>query len=309
MTENKAQKPAFVGVDWGTSSFRAWLMSAAGHVLSESKSSEGMLHCAENGFATALAEHLEKLNAPTGLPVLICGMAGARQGWVEAPYCKTPTVLDSLHLGSVAAPFEADVRILPGLAQADENRPDVMRGEETQLLGAIDSDFSGLVCIPGTHSKWVRISRGAVKSFTTYMTGELFSILSSHSILKHAVDRENEGALKSSAFFTGVEKGLENPKSLTSSLFGLRASQLLGFSERADGIDGLSGLLIGVEIADAVEDVTKNEALILIGSGRLASLYAKAMRHAGYEPVSMDAEAASRDGLHKAACNLWNKDK
>ncbi|MGU3401409.1 2-dehydro-3-deoxygalactonokinase [Brucellaceae bacterium D45D] len=308
MMANEQTKPAFVGVDWGTSSFRVWLINSAGDVLAESRSSEGMLHCADNGFAPVLAAHLVKLNAPAGLPVLICGMAGARQGWVEAPYLQTPTALDRLHLGSVTAPFEADVRILPGLAQADENRPDVMRGEETQLLGAIGHDFSGLVCIPGTHSKWVRIEAGTVKSFTTYMTGELFSVLSSHSILKHAVDQENEAAQKDGAFFAGVQKGLENPNSLTSSLFGLRASQLLGFGERAQGMDWLSGLLIGVEIADAVQNLSKNEPLVLIGSGRLASLYAKAMQHAEYQPLSMDAEAASCDGLYKAARSLWNLD-
>ncbi|MFD1198581.1 2-dehydro-3-deoxygalactonokinase [Brucella gallinifaecis] len=309
MIENKAQKLAFIGVDWGTSSFRAWLLSSAGHVMAESRSSEGMLYCADNGFAPVLAAHLEKLNAPAGLPVLICGMAGARQGWVEAPYLHTPTALGSLHFGSVMAPFLADVRILPGLAQTDKNRPDVMRGEETQLLGAIDVDFSGIVCIPGTHSKWVRIVDGVVKSFTTYMTGELFSVLSSHSILKHAIDREDAAVLKSSAFFAGVEMGLENPGSLTSSLFALRASQLLGFSERENGKDWLSGLIIGVEIADAVKEVSKNEHFILIGSGDLASLYAKAMQHADYQPVTKDAEAASRNGLHKAARNLWNMDK
>ena len=182
--------PAFVAVDWGTSSFRGWLMSAKGDVLAESRGSEGMLHCAGTGFAPVLRDHLAKLGAPQEMPVLICGMAGARQGWVEAPYLNTPTRLDALHEGAVRvdAGSSTDIRILPGIAQARADRPDVMRGEETQLLGMIDPGFTGLVCIPGTHSKWVRIEAGAIVEFATYMTGELFSVISQHSILSHAVE-------------------------------------------------------------------------------------------------------------------------
>ncbi len=180
--------PAFVAVDWGTSSFRGWLMSAKGDVLAESRGGEGMLHCAGTGFAPVLRDHLARLGAPQATPVLICGMAGARQGWVEAPYLKTPTRLDALHEGAVRVDAGADIRILPGIAQARADRPDVMRGEETQLLGVLDPSFAGLVCIPGTHSKWIRIEAGEVVEFATYMTGELFSVISQHSILSHAID-------------------------------------------------------------------------------------------------------------------------
>lgn len=300
---------SFVGVDWGTSSFRAWLMSASGHVLAQSTSAEGMLHCATTGFAPVLTDHLRKLDAAKGLPVLICGMAGARQGWMEAPYLDTPTTLDHLHQGAVTVPFDADVRILPGVAQKDAQNPDVMRGEETQILGAIDRNFSGLVCIPGTHSKWVRVSAGVLQSFTTYMTGELFSVVSSHSILTHAIEKDQDSALDNAAFLTGLEAGLQNPGAITASLFRLRASQLLGFSQRKDGMDWLSGLLIGVEMADAIKHASKDESLILIGAGRLASLYARAMQHVGYHPTVMNAEDASRNGLLKAARNLWNMEE
>ena len=119
-----------------------------------------MLHCAGTGFAPVLRDHLARLGAPEGTPVLICGMAGARQGWAEAPYLKTPTRLDALHEGAIRIDAPGDIRILPGIAQARADRPDVMRGEETQLLGVTDPGFTGLVCIPGTHSKWVRIDAG-----------------------------------------------------------------------------------------------------------------------------------------------------
>ena len=185
---------AFVVVDWGTSSFRGWLMSADGAVLAESRGGEGMLHCAGGaGFAPVLRDHLARLGAPAGAPVLICGMAGARQGWVEAPYLKVPTRLDALHEGAIRIDAPGDIRILPGIAQARADRPDVMRGEETQLLGVTEPGFTGLVCIPGTHSKWIRIEDGRVVEFSTYMTGELFSVIAQHSILAHAIEGVGAG--------------------------------------------------------------------------------------------------------------------
>src|SRR5215212_6605254 len=177
--ERSSRSGAFVVVDWGTSSFRSWLMSD-GETLAESRGGEGMLHCAAagaGGFAAVLRDHLARLGAAAEAPVLICGMAGARQGWVEAPYLKTPTPLDALHEGAIRVEAPGDIRILPGIAQARAEQPDVMRGEETQLLGVTEPDFSGLVCIPGTHSKWVRIEDGQVVEFSTHMTGELFSVI------------------------------------------------------------------------------------------------------------------------------------
>jgi len=296
---------AFVAVDWGTSSFRAWLMSADGTALAESRSAEGMLHCAAAGFAPVLEDHLARLGAPDGIPVLICGMAGARQGWVEAPYLKTPTRLDALHQGAVRVGRGRDIRILPGIAQARAERPDVMRGEETQLLGVTDADFTGLVCIPGTHSKWVRIEAGELKEFSTYMTGELFAVISQHSILSYAVEMEGEFAADSAAFREGLAAARAAPTGLTTSLFRLRAAQLLGFEQRGDGAARLSGLLIGAEIADAINRSGPPQSLRLLSAGRLGQLYQAALAASGFDVTAVDADAASRLGLGKAAINIW----
>ena len=296
---------AFVAVDWGTSSFRGWLMSAGGEVLAESRGSEGMLHCSGTGFAPVLRDHLARLGAPQEIPVLICGMAGARQGWVEAPYLKTPTRLDALHEGAIRIDTAADIRILPGVAQARAERPDVMRGEETQLLGMTEADFTGLVCIPGTHSKWIRIEAGAVIEFSTYMTGELFSVISQHSILAHAVDAGGPPPAESQPFRDGVATAQAAPTGLTASLFRLRAAQLLGFEQRADGAARLSGHLIGAEIADAIERHGARRPLRLIGAGGLGRLYEVALREAGFDVSVIDAEGASRHGLAKAAISIW----
>jgi 2-dehydro-3-deoxygalactonokinase len=295
---------AFVAVDWGTSSFRGWLMSAKGEAIAESRGGEGMLHCVASGFAPVLRHHLTRLGAPDGLPVLICGMAGARQGWVEAPYLKTPTRLDGLHEGAMRIDAPDDVRILPGIAQARADRPDVMRGEETQLLGVTEPDFTGLVCIPGTHSKWIRIEQGHVAAFSTYMTGELFSVISQHSILAHAVEPDGASAVDNVPFREGLAAALAAPSGLSASLFRLRAAQLLGFERRADGAARLSGLLIGTEIAD-VRHQYGVQALRLIGAGQLGCFYEAALTAQGFDVTVVDAEEASRLGLAKAAINIW----
>ena len=154
------RQAAYVAVDWGTSSFRLWLVDRAGNVLGERRSHEGMMAAGKLGFATVLQSHLEAVGAEPGLPVVVCGMAGARQGWVEAGYVDTPARLASILEHAVPVPGQdRDIRILPGIAQRDPKAPDVMRGEETQLLGAlgVDAADDAVVCMPGTHSKWVRV--------------------------------------------------------------------------------------------------------------------------------------------------------
>ena len=186
---------AYVSVDWGTSSFRLWLVDRAGNVLGERRSHEGMIAAGKLGFATVLQSHLEAVGAAHGLPVIVCGMAGARQGWVEAGYVDTPAPLTSILRHAVRIPAQnRDIRILPGIAQRDPKAPDVMRGKEYQLLGALGADAAddAVVCMPGTHSKWVRVSGGTVERFATFMTGELFGVVSRETILSHAVTGADE---------------------------------------------------------------------------------------------------------------------
>ena len=178
-------RAGYVAVDWGTSSFRLWLVDRAGAVLDERRSPEGMMVASKLGFAAVLQSHLDAVGAGNDLPVGICGMAGARQGWVEAGYIDTPAHLASILAGAVVVPgLSRDVRILPGIAQRDRNAPDVMRGEETQLLGALGMDAAddAVVCIPGTHSKWAMVKDGTVERFATFMTGELFGAISRETI-------------------------------------------------------------------------------------------------------------------------------
>lgn len=293
----------YAAVDWGTSSFRLWLMDGDDGVLAERRSGEGMLSAGKTGFANVLESHLAAVEAPAGLPVIVCGMAGARQGWIEAGYLDTPAPLSAIIAAAVPVPGIArNVRILPGLAQRDARHADVMRGEETQLLGAAGALGAGdqLVCMPGTHSKWVRLDGGAVTGFSTFMTGELFDVIARHSILTHTV---SEGAAfdgNHPAFLAAIGDALDAPALLTNRLFSLRAGQLLNGLTPTDARARLSGLLIGAEIAGALSS-GRPAGVCLVASGPLGALYGAALAAAGLSPHPVDADQAVRQGLAAAA--------
>ncbi|MEW9616383.1 2-dehydro-3-deoxygalactonokinase [Shinella sp. S4-D37] len=301
--------PAYVAVDWGTSSFRLWLIGTDGVVLAERRSGEGMTTAARTGFAEVLQSHLAAVSAPAGLPVLVCGMAGARQGWVEAGYLDTPAALADIPAAAVRVPgLPADIRILPGLAQRDAAAPDVMRGEETQLLGAAAElgDGDHLVCMPGTHSKWVRLSGGRVTGFSTFMTGELFEAIATHTILSHALADAGAIAGGNDAFRAAVARMVANPALATSQMFSVRAGSLIAGLSPVDAKARLSGTLIGLEIAGALSLVAEGTPVTLVVSGGLGALYEKALAAAGLSPVVVDADAAVRKGLAAGAKALWS---
>ncbi len=310
--------PALVLGDWGTSSLRLWAVAADGAVLAERRSGEGMSTLAPGAFEAVLRGHLDVLGAA---PVLLCGMVGARQGWREAPYVAVPADVGSIcdRVVGVAA-GGLDVRIVPGLSVGGGDaaaRCDVMRGEETQLLGVLlgEPGMSGTVVMPGTHSKWVRLERGRVSGFETAMTGELYAVLCRHSVLRHSVG-EARGAASGEAFARGLAAGLAAPQRLVLSLFGVRAASLLHGLGGEDAAAMLSGLLIGAEVGGAavgsaevggaeVGGADAGGEVVLVASGVLAERYGEALRSAGCRPRVVDAEAASRDGLLHVARRLW----
>jgi len=303
-------EPAVAAVDWGTSSFRLWLLDRAGTVLAERRSGEGMTTAATEGFSQILEKHLAAAGAPAGLPVIVCGMAGARQGWIEAPYVTVPAGLDGILAGAVPVPGQGsrDIRILPGLAQRDEATPDVMRGEETQLAGIVPLFSSGshVVCMPGTHSKWVAAADGSIQGFRTWLTGELFSILSKQSILRHSVGENPLPAQPGDpVFLAACGKALEEGGDIGSSLFRIRAATLLQDQKPEAAAATLSGLLIGAEIASARRIYpAAADKIILVASGALGSLYAAALKLAGCAVLHADADEAVRAGLFEAARRL-----
>ena len=300
---SRTQEAFCVIVDWGTTSFRAWLVARDGGVLAESRGREGMTHCVTSGFEPVLRAHLAAMEAPVGLPVLICGMAGARQGWVEAPYVDAPTRLADFAASAVSVPNGfTDIRILPGIAQRDPLAPEVMRGEETQLLGLGDAAPRRLVCMPGTHSKWVEIEDGWVRRFATFITGELFSLLSKHSTLAFAMDGDTPFGADTPAFVKALDKASDLS---LGGLFGVRAAQLLSFETRADGAAHLSGLLIGAEALAARQNFPDYGDVTLIASGSIVDLYNAALQRMGLNVRHVDADDAVRRGLFSAAHSIW----
>lgn len=288
--------------DWGTSSLRLWAMDRQGGVVAERRSDSGMGTLSPGHYAPELQRHLSAMAVARDIPVLICGMAGAAQGWQEAPYLTVPTDSAALAEGAIRVSGQArDVRIIPGVAQRDTARPDVIRGEETILHSLVrDGVWNGIVCLPGTHSKWARIAAGRLAGFRTMMTGEMFALLGSQSILRHTVASES---WSDDDFMDAVRTAYSDPSCALSGLFGLRAGPLLFGDAAAQGTSRLSGLMIGAEIASCLDE--DGGPLYLAATGTMASHYAAALTGLGIGFDMVDAEAAVRTGLFDIASRLW----
>ncbi|MCU0826563.1 MAG: 2-dehydro-3-deoxygalactonokinase [Tabrizicola sp.] len=286
--------PAWIAVDWGTSNLRAWAMSGDGRVLAEASSDEGMGKLSRDGFEPALVRLIGPWLAGRP-PVVACGMVGSRQGWCEAPYRAVPCVpLDRAAL--VMAPV-SDVRlkvaIAPGLKQTSP--ADVMRGEETQIAGALRllPGYDGVLCLPGTHSKWVHVSAGEVVSFQTFMTGEMFALLSEASVLRHGMQG---GGWDEAAFDAGVSDALSKPEKLGARLFSLRAEGLIAGLTPQAARARLSGLLIGTELA-AAKPYWLGQRVTLIGAETLSAAYARALASQCVEALRLSATDCTLAGL------------
>ena len=302
-----AGTPVLAAVDWGTSRFRLWLLDGEGRPLAQSQGPEGLDAGRSLGFETVLRDHLARLSAPEALPVAICGMAGSHEGWVEAPYVELPASFDGIAGAVVAVPGTAlDVRIVPGLAKRSEAAPDVMRGEETQLVALTAAAPAGRtrVCLPGTHSKWVVLRDRRVEDFTSYLTGELYALLGAHSILRHSLAGAADAQVdpEDPVFLDALHRAFAGPERLLAGLFSIRAAGLLG--GLLGGLAGaeaaaarLSGLLIGTEVAVALRDEAAPAAVTLVASGGMARLYGAALQAAGAVVTTVDADRAVCAGL------------
>tara|TARA_R110002167_G_scaffold17426_10_gene66522 strand:+ start:677 stop:1561 length:885 start_codon:yes stop_codon:yes gene_type:complete len=279
----------FIGVDWGTTNLRAWTIDAHGVALGARTSEAGMGGLTQDGFGPALDDLIAGWPS---LPVLACGMVGARQGWVEAPYVRSPGSSEALAGALVAVPGRADTWIVPGVALRDASGAlvDVMRGEETQAIGVAGTEPSLLLC-PGTHGKWIETGDGEVRDFQTFMTGELNALLGRQSVLRHSVDGE---ATPGPVFLAAVRDMLDGA-SLTSALFSVRVGTLDGRLDGPGAASRLSGLVIGAEVAAGLARFGLRP-VTLIGDDRLNSFYAAALGEAGYTTVQTvnGAEAVCR---------------
>jgi 2-dehydro-3-deoxygalactonokinase len=288
--------PDWIAVDWGTTHLRATAMGAGGP-LARAESADGMGSLAPDQFEPALLGLIGPWLTAACTPVLACGMVGSRQGWAEAKYRAVPCVpLDAAALTRVQTHDpRITVHIAPGLRQ--DQPADVMRGEETQIAGALAliPDYDGVFCLPGTHSKWVHISAGEVVSFQTYMTGELFALLSGQSVLRHSIATVGFDA---AAFDVAVSDALSRPDRIAAHLFTLRAESLLGNADPVAARSRLSGLLIGIELA-AAKPYWLGQPITLIGAPALCAHYACALIAQGLHPKTLPAADCTLAGLSK----------
>lgn len=292
----------WIAVDWGTSNLRAWGIDAEGEATFSRSSPEGMGKLTREQYPDVLARLVGDA-AGDATDVLICGMAGARQGWLEAPYLDAPANLDRLAGGAVAPqmPGALRPRILPGVCLREQGSEDVMRGEETQLLGlaALSGGFSGLVVMPGTHSKWALIEGHRLERFSSAMTGEIYEVLRTHSVLRHSLQGELDGADRDLGFDAGLAQGLDRPERLTATLFKVRAGSLLSGRSAPWCAGFLSGLLIGAEIGGQRDWIGEAE-IPLVGSTGICALYQKAFGRIGARSRIVDATDATLAGLKAA---------
>lgn len=265
-----------LAVDWGTSSLRGALLDGQGQVLKERSFPRGILTVAPGDFASVFEACFGHWMGAAGTFCLISGMAGSKQGWLEAPYCACPAGFDEV-ASQLAWVRAGRIAIVPGLSCEHEGIPDVMRGEETQVFGALQllglSD--GLLVLPGTHSKWVTVRGGRIESFSTFMTGEFYALLRQHSLLARSLP-ETDGDVDWPAFDEGVALALAlRSSSLLQTAFSVRTLSLFDRMAPERLPSYLSGLVIGEEIRS--RELPEGAQLVLIGSELLTERYQRAL--------------------------------
>ena len=279
--------PHLIAVDWGTSSLRGARLDEAGRVLEEKSAPLGILNVPNGDFAGVFTSLFSDWMKPAGSVCLISGMAGSRQGWVEAPYVAGPAGPEDLerHLHWIEP---GRIALVPGLSVEQGEVPDVMRGEEVQIFGALRlaGVTEGLFVLPGTHSKWATVRDGQVTGFRTYMTGEVYGLLGQHSILARTLDAE--APLDEAMFRRGVTRAGEG-EGLLHNAFGVRALALFDRLSPAQSASYLSGVLIGEELR--AQQLPAGRPVVVIGAPALTARYALALGHKGVTVRSFGAEA------------------
>ena len=290
-----------IAIDWGTSSFRAYRVAAGGAVLDKRNAPLGVMQIEGRRFADALDSQIGDWLAAGEGPVLMSGMIGSRQGWQEAPYVACPAGPEDIARRLIEVGWGSGRRawIAPGLSSRDTaGVPDVMRGEETQILGVLDRlPESAWVCLPGTHSKWVEVREHRIARFTTHMTGEVFAVMKAHSILGRLFAGS---ATDLTGFDAGVQRA-RDPGGLLHHLFGVRARGLFGELADVSAASYLSGLLIGHELLSI--SGAHAAQVYLLGSPELTQLYQRALEQLDRSSVTLDADAVV-GGLSRLAQDL-----
>ena len=297
-----------IAADWGPSNLRIWGIDHRGQVIDTINNGKGMSSLIPSEFEPYLISLIESWLPKKGnakCPIIICGMAGAKNGWKEAAYLKAPCPpINKKKIIQVETDDQRiSVSMVPGIMQTSP--PDVMRGEETQIAGYLSKnpDFDGIICLPGTHTKWAHISANEIVSFKTFMTGEIFLSLSERSILKTSVQSND---FDSTSFLEAFEDTYSNPALLSSKLFGLRATDLLENTSTKFLKSKLSGYLIGCELAGA-KSYWLGQNIIMIGNNDLCILYQKALKKLGINTTIESTQNVTLNGLKQVIPDGYNQ--
>lgn len=289
-----------LAIDWGTTGFRAYRLGGDGRILDSRSAPAGILSVKDGAFSAVLEEHTGGWIAAGESPIVMSGMIGSRQGWIEVPYAACPAGLEEIAAGMRKVEWNrGEAWIAPGLTCRDEaGIPDVIRGEETQILGVLDQLGAGrhTICLPGTHSKWVEVENRKIVHFSTHMTGEAFAVFKAHSILGRMM---KDGVADHDAFADGVRRSADDG-GLLHHLFGVRSRGLFGELQETASASYLSGLLIGHEIRAAG---LNGQTVHLLCTPQLADVYRQALDVLGLESSTLDSTAVTT-GLFRLASRL-----
>jgi 2-dehydro-3-deoxygalactonokinase len=289
-----------VAVDWGTSSLRAARLDADGRAVEEREFPRGILTVPPGAFAQVFEEACGDWMKASGSIALVCGMAGSRQGWKEAPYAPCPASF-AMVAAKLTWAVRGRVAIVPGLSCDGDGVPDVMRGEETTAFGIMTmlGMEDGRIVMPGTHSKWVSVRGGRIDAFETFMTGEFYSLLRQHSILARTMSAQ-DGELDEAALLRGVDHAMQRGN-LLHSAFAARTLSLFDRLDANTAPNYLSGLVIGEELRS--QYFLGGGPLVLAGADKLTRRYAVALEYLG-APFRTVGQQATWLGLHAIAQEL-----
>ncbi|ENY5350598.1 2-dehydro-3-deoxygalactonokinase [Klebsiella aerogenes] len=288
----------YIAIDWGSTNLRAWLYQ--GEECLESRQSEaGVTRLNGRSPAAVLAEITQNWR-DGATPVVMAGMVGSNVGWKIAPYLPLPAAFSDI--GQQLTAVGDNIWIIPGLCVSRDDNHNVMRGEETQLLGARALAPSSVYVMPGTHCKWVLADRLQIHDFRTVLTGELHHLLLQHSLVGAGLPPQETSA---TAFAAGLQRGINNPAVLPQ-LFEVRASHVLGALPREQVSEFLSGLLIGAEVATLSDTFAGQQAIGLVAGSSLTSRYQQAFAAIGREVTAVASDTAFQTGIRSIAYAVAN---
>ncbi len=288
----------YIAIDWGSTNLRAWLCQGE-QCLESRQSAAGVTRLNGKSPEAVLAEVTQNWR-DSATPIVMAGMVGSNVGWKIAPYLPVPAHFSAI--GEQLTSVGDNIWIIPGLCVSCDDNHNVMRGEETQLLGARTLSPSSVYVMPGTHCKWVQADAEQIHDFRTVMTGELHHLLLAHSLVGAGLP---EQAPSAAAFSAGLARGIASPDVLPQ-LFEVRASHVLGNLPREQVSEFLSGLLIGAEVASMREFVGHEQAVTIVAGAALTSRYEQAFRAIGREVSTVSGDTAFQAGIRSIAHAVAN---